>query len=165
MGDNGINHTGDPTGIHKIDAKDKESLIRDLAAFGKPFELAKQYNINITAVAYYVKKYADVIKQSRRKWVSRLDNEQYSHKRSRIIKLTELIDIVESRVITDMSISPNVLLIAVQRIESLIDKLRVELEGNKVTLAGGFTVTVQDSDLMSKASEILSGRVNGQITE
>jgi len=160
---NGLTHSNNGSGIHKLSDKQQNTLIADLASFQKPTELATKFNISVSTVMYYTKTHRDLIKQSRRKWMTKLESEQYSHKRSRVIKLTQLIDMAEE--IASKDDNSNIKLKAIQRIESIVDKIRIELEGNKLTVQGNITHTQTDSDLISKAAEILQGRIDAQVIE
>jgi len=154
----------------KLLEEQRENLINDLALFKTYEEISNEYGVNFSTISHYSKTHKDKIATIRRRYVNQLSDVKFAHKRFRIEKLIHLLVKTEEIINKDIqelegqgkgyNMTENTRLSAIRQAASLVNQVRVEMEGNQLTIQGNITHIHQDSDILEKALNIITGRID-----
>ncbi len=148
---------------NKITEKDKEYILQSSAAFVSNQTQALRLNCDISTILYHQRKYSKDIKTLREAWLSKLSVVPFSHKRIRLeqyqVLYMQMLDLYNTTKEDKYKLQAN------KRLESLLDKSRLEIEGNKVTFQGRLDIVHDDPALLEQVKEIIELTDYEDVTE
>ena len=136
---------------YKLSEKEKEYILQSAAEFKSNTATANKLNIHVSTVLQYQKRYSKDIQLIRKSWLNKLSDVPFKHKRIRLEQYQflyqQMLDLyVDTSEIKD-KININ------RRLESLLDKSRLEIEGNKHTFEGFIKHEYDDNALLDKVRQ------------
>ena len=152
-----------------LTSEQKNFLFVEYGQFKRPIEIIVNFNstfnrtISDTTLARFSKVYRDDIRQVRDQWVKALSDEAGSHKRIRIQKIWKMItnldddfEALRQSLSDDQVKSHRIGIATYKQIDSLLNSLRVEMEGNTLHIHHRDLNKQKDDDLIDTARDVLN---------
>ncbi len=138
---------------HVMSDEAVEYILQSSSAFVSNQLQADTLGCSYHTILYHQQKHKKEITRLREIWLSKLANEPFAHKRIRLQQYQSLYENMLSVYLEAESIKDK---IAVSKhLESLLDKSRLEIEGNQVNIKHAINVKYDDPALLDKSKEIL----------
>ena len=145
-------------------------LLAEFGQFKRPstilsdFKNTFQRDLNERSLTAFQKRYSNDIRQVRDQWVNALSDEAGSHKRVRIVKLYDMLCTLEDRLpdipgyYTDefQGSAQYLMNNTIKQMESLLNSLRIEMEGNTLNINYRNLSTQRDDELIDTARDVLN---------
>ncbi len=137
----------------KLDEDQVNYIIQSSSAFISNFTQSSELKVPYSTIIYNQNKYKKEIKRARELWLSRLSNEPFTHKRVRLQQYQTLYSNMIAAYDGCKSVKEQVMVS--KHLESLLDKSRLEIEGNKVSIKHNISVSYDDNTLLEESKNII----------
>ncbi len=138
---------------YKLTRNNIEYILQSAAAFVSNSSVANKLGVTINAVLFHQYRNSKEIKTLREAWLTKLSVVPFSHKRVRLeqyqVLYMQMLNLYNTTKEDKYKLQAN------KRLESLLDKSRLEIEGNKVTFQGRLDIVHDDPALLEQVKEII----------